>query len=147
MVFCLAIFHSINKSVLPYLVPHSSAVGLSAYLLACLVPGAPQLAVGSSAQSRRNARRCCVGGRPSFVHPPPNRRREALRAANSSRESLQHTAVTTYRCYLPVLTGFVGCRCTGPSLQRRLPVAANRPLSPRVGLQPRYSGFRVTGHR
>ncbi len=55
-----------------------------------------------------------------LVHPPSNRCRKPIHPASSGRVTLQHTPGTTYRCYLPVLTGFIGCCCTGPSHQHRL---------------------------
>ena len=42
------------------------------------------------------------------------------KSASSSRAIPQHTEKSVYRCYLPVLTGFTGFCCTGPSLQHHL---------------------------
>lgn len=42
------------------------------------------------------------------------------KSASSGRAILQHTEKSVYRCYLPVLTGFTGFCCTGPSLQHHL---------------------------
>ncbi len=41
-------------------------------------------------------------------------------SASSGRAIPQHTEKSVYRCYLPVLTGFTGFCCTGPSLQHHL---------------------------
>ena len=43
------------------------------------------------------------------LYPPPD----------SDQVALRHPKVTTYRCFLPDLTGFVGLRRAGPNPQRR----------------------------
>ena len=60
------------------------------------------------------------------MHPPPNRCPGALRTANSSRVTLQHSSGTFYGCYLPVLTGF-----------KRLTLYRTRPSTPLIRRQTR----------
>jgi len=49
----------------------------------------------------------------SFAYPLPPQE-----LADSGQAGPRRPVVTTYRCYLPVLTGFVGRRRAGPDLQR-----------------------------
>ena len=68
-----------------------------------------------------------------------------LPTANSNQVDLRHPKLTTYRCFLPDLTGFVAFRCAGPGYQRYLSRAVPAVPRPRAGIQPRYSGLRVQG--
>jgi len=54
------------------------------------------------------------------VHPLSNRPSSLPKPASSGQAPLRHPGVTTYRCFLPDLTGFVGSRRAGPDLQRHL---------------------------
>jgi hypothetical protein len=53
--------------------------------------------------------------------------------------------MTTYCCFLPDLTGFVGFYCAGPKRQHQFLEADHKIIVPRMGIQPRYSGLRVQG--
>ena len=53
--------------------------------------------------------------------------------------------ITTYRCSLPGLTGFMASRRAGPDHHHHLPEAVPRVPGPRAGIRPRYSGLRVQG--
>ena len=79
------------------------------------------------------------------VHPLSIGRAGLLRLASSGQAPLRHPGVTTYRCFLPDLTGFVGSCRAGPSLHRRLAFAVPTRHQPRGGIRPRYSGLRVQG--
>ncbi len=65
--------------------------------------------------------------------------------ANSNSVYLRHPKLTTYRCSLPGLTGFIAPRRAGPGHQRHLSGAVPTTPRPRAGIQPRYSGLRVQG--
>jgi hypothetical protein len=79
------------------------------------------------------------------VHPLSIRHRRLTLIANSDSVCPRHPKLTTYRCSLPGLTGFVAPRRAGPGPQRRLSKAVPAELRPRAGVQPRYSGLRVQG--
>jgi len=68
-----------------------------------------------------------------------------LPTASSNQVDLRHPKLTTYRCFLPDLTGFAAFRCAGPGYQRYLSRAVPAVPRPRAGIQPRYSGLRVQG--
>jgi hypothetical protein len=59
-------------------------------------------------------------------------------------KSYHDTGRFTYRCFLPDLTEFVTSCCVAPD---RVPHKARVTVDPKKGIQPRVSGFRVTGHR
>jgi len=63
----------------------------------------------------------------------------------SGQAPLRHPGVTTYRCSLPGLAGFVGSRCTGPSLQRFpvRPVSQPRPSRGELGPAMADCGYRA----
>ena len=42
------------------------------------------------------------------------------RAVSSNQAPLRHTGLTTYRCFLPDLTGFMASRCAGPGSHSHL---------------------------
>jgi hypothetical protein len=65
--------------------------------------------------------------------------------ANSNQATLYHTGNTTYRCFLPDLTGFIASSCIEPDYQRRSAKTNLAGCQPQAGIQPRYSGFRVQG--
>jgi len=64
---------------------------------------------------------------------------------SSSQAALRHTENTTYRCFLPDLTGFIASSCIEPNYQHRLAKTRLPGRKPQAGVQPRYSGFRVQG--
>jgi len=51
------------------------------------------------------------------VHPPLIDAIQPDVPARSSLATLQHKNVTTYGCFLPDLTGFMGVPCGGPCYQ------------------------------
>src|SRR5690625_1688897 len=53
--------------------------------------------------------------------------------------------MTVYCCFLPDLTEFTGPCCAGPERQHHSLKADHKIASPRVGIQPRYSGLQVQG--
>jgi|SRR5690625_2620514 len=53
--------------------------------------------------------------------------------------------MTTYCCFLPDLTEFMGFCCAGPERQHQSVKADHKAASPQMGIQPRYSGLRVQG--
>src|SRR5690625_3892540 len=53
--------------------------------------------------------------------------------------------MTVYCCFLPDLTEFTGPCCAGPERQHQFLKADHKVASPRLGIQPRYSGLRVQG--
>ena len=57
--------------------------------------------------------------------------------SNSSQACPRHPKLTTYRCFLPDLTGFIGPRCVGPGYHRYLSRAVPAVPQPRAGIQPR----------
>jgi hypothetical protein len=61
---------------------------------------------------------------------------------SSNQVALRRPEVTTYRCFLPDLTGFVGFCRAGPGLQRHFSLAVSKRSEPQEGFRPRYSGFR-----
>ena len=65
--------------------------------------------------------------------------------SGSSQATLRHPEFTTYRCFLPDLTGFAAFRRVGPSSQHRQPGTEASKGGPPGGIQPRYSGLRVRG--
>jgi len=65
--------------------------------------------------------------------------------ARSNQATLYHTGNTTYRCFLPDLTGFIASSCIEPDYQRRSAKTSLAGCQPQAGIQPRYSGFRVQG--
>ena len=65
--------------------------------------------------------------------------------ASSNQATLYHTGNTTYRCFLPDLTGFIVSSCIEPDYQHRLAKTNLAGREPQTGIQPRYSGFRVQG--
>jgi len=66
-------------------------------------------------------------------------------SGSSDQESLWHPDAATYRCFLPDLTGFVVFCRTGPGPQRHPTEPVPQGYKPQVGIQPRFSGFRVQG--
>src|SRR4249919_903203 len=52
------------------------------------------------------------------VHPPSIRPFGLAALASSGPVALRHPKLTTYRCFLPDLTGFVALRRVGPGPQR-----------------------------
>ncbi len=81
----------------------------------------------------------------TVVHPLSTRPAGLMPSACSGPVALRHPKTTTYRCFLPDLTGFIGFRRVRPSLLRRAAAPVPRCLGPRTGIQPRYSGLRVQG--
>jgi len=79
------------------------------------------------------------------VHPPLIRTLAFSPTGSSSQEPLRHPESATYRCFLPDLTGFIALCCTGPSLRHCLAEPVPEVKRPRMGIQPRFSGFRVQG--
>ena len=79
------------------------------------------------------------------MHPSSNCDHRLVGPNNSGQATPWHPRVTAYGCYLPVLTRFTGPRRTGPNHQRYLATQSRQPSSPRRGIRPRYSGFRVQG--
>ena len=79
------------------------------------------------------------------MHPSSNCDHRLVGPSNSGQATPWHPRVTAYGCYLPVLTRFTGPRRTGPNHQRHLAKQSRQPSSPRRGIRPRYSGFRVQG--
>jgi len=65
--------------------------------------------------------------------------------ASSDQATLCHTGNAIYRCFLPDLTGFIVSSCIEPDYQHRTAKANLADCKPQVGIQPRYSGFRVQG--
>src|SRR4030042_6427377 len=65
--------------------------------------------------------------------------------ASSNQATLYHTGNTTYRCFLPDLTGFIAPSCIEPDYQRRSAKTSLAGCQPQAGIQPRDSGFRVQG--
>lgn len=63
----------------------------------------------------------------------------------SAQVTLRHTEMTTYCCFLPDLTGFMGFCCAGPVRQHQFLEADHKIATPQMGIQPRYSGLRVQG--
>jgi len=61
-----------------------------------------------------------------------------LPTASSNQVDLRHPKLTTYRCFLPDLTGFVALRCAGPGYQHYLSRAVPAVPRPRAGIRPRY---------
>ncbi|MUV37991.1 hypothetical protein JNUCC1_01799 [Lentibacillus sp. JNUCC-1] len=57
----------------------------------------------------------------------------------------RHTEETTYCCFLPDLTGFMGFCCAGPERQHHSTGAGHKAAAPQVGIQPCYSGLQVQG--
>ncbi len=53
--------------------------------------------------------------------------------------------MSTYCCFLPDLTGFVGSCCAGPKHQHQSTKADHTVVIPQMGIRPRYSGLRVQG--
>jgi hypothetical protein len=79
------------------------------------------------------------------VHPLSIRPHRLTLTANSNPVCPRRPKLTTYRCSLPGLTGFMAPRRAGPGPQRRLSRAVPAEPRPRAGVQPRYSGLRVQG--
>ncbi len=67
--------------------------------------------------------------------------------ASSDPATLRHPELSTYGCFLPDLTRFVVLRRAGPDHQRRFAKAVPGETTPQTGIEPRWSGLRVTGHR
>lgn len=65
----------------------------------------------------------------------------------SEQASLRHTLQFAYCCFRQDLTGFTTQHCTGPIHQHRPMYSIPCREDPQRGIQPRYSGLRVTGHR
>src|SRR5699024_7514668 len=63
----------------------------------------------------------------------------------SAQASPRHTRMSTYCCFLPDLTGFMGSCCAGPGRQHQSLEADLKDGQPRMGIRPRYSGLRVQG--
>ena len=95
-------------------------------------------------------------GRPSCPPPLPLKIKRSCtpcrislpglpRPASSDQAPLRRPGGTTYRCFLPDLTGFVGSCRAGPGPQRRFSSAVPESAEPRGGIRPRISGFRVQG--
>jgi hypothetical protein len=84
---------------------------------------------------------CGVNGRAPAVDPvtglPP--------PAGSGQVFPRRPKNSTYRCFLPDLTGFAAPRRVGPSLQRHQSLGSPCSPRPRAGIRPRYSGLRVQG--
>lgn len=80
------------------------------------------------------------------VHPLLIRHSSLHLPANSDQATLRHPKVTIYRCYLPVLTGFIGSCRAGPDPQRRLTNAVPQCRTSKGNSTPlrRVAG---TGHR
>jgi hypothetical protein len=70
---------------------------------------------------------------------------DLLEPVGSNQVTLRRPEVTTYRCFLPDLTGFVGLCRAGPGLQRHFSPAVSRSSEPQEGFRSRYSGLRVQG--
>ncbi len=64
---------------------------------------------------------------------------------DSGQETLRHPELSTYRCFLPDLTGFIALCRAGPGLQRRAGTAVSRGIGSRMGIQLRCSGLRIQG--
>ena len=79
------------------------------------------------------------------MHPPSIRPCGRDRNSRLQPGCPRHTADSTYRCFLPDLTGFAGLRCAGPGLHRHLLPLASARARPRVGIQPCYSGLQEKG--
>ena len=79
------------------------------------------------------------------VHPLSILRCRLTLTTSSNPVCLRHPKLTTYRCSLPGLTGFVAPRRAGPGPQRRSSVAVPAEPRPQAGVRPRYSGLRVQG--
>ncbi len=62
---------------------------------------------------------------------------------DSGQVNLRHPNNMTYRCYLPVLTGFAGTRRTGPGLHRPSGAFPHSLYRPHAGFTPCYSGLQV----
>ena len=80
----------------------------------------------------------------TVVHPLSTRPAGLAPSACSGPVTLRHPNTTTYRCFLPDLTGFIGFRRADQAFN-----ATQRHQSPEAktsnGIQPRYSGLRVQG--
>ena len=59
-----------------------------------------------------------LGGENMAVHPPSIRPFGLTALASSGPVALRHPKLTTYRCFLPDLTGFMALRRVGPGPQR-----------------------------
>ena len=59
-----------------------------------------------------------LGGENMAVHPPSIRPFGLTALASSGPVTLRHPKLTTYRCFLPDLTGFIALRRVGPGPQR-----------------------------
>lgn len=79
------------------------------------------------------------------VHLTSIRRPYALLSFMARLRLPRGTRMTTYCCFLPDLTGFVGSCCAGPERQHQFTKADHTVAIPRQGIQPRYSGLQVQG--
>ncbi len=66
-------------------------------------------------------------------------------AVSSNQATQRHTEGTTYRCFLPDLTGFIVLCCAGPNCQHHLHQASPTNACLTVSLRPRSSGLQVQG--
>ena len=78
-----------------------------------------------------------INTRDKAVHPPSIRSENVSQRAGSSQAILRHPEYTSYRCFLPDLTGFVAIRRVGPNSQRRLSQDRGPDIRPPGGVQPR----------
>jgi hypothetical protein len=62
--------------------------------------------------------------------------------ASSSQAYLRHPDITTYRCFLSDLTGFIAFRRAGPNLQHHLAQAVPPDKSLRQEFDPAIADFR-----
>ena len=87
---------------------------------------------------RRHSRgRPKIRTRKQAVHPPSIRSENISQRAGSGQAIPRHPEYTSYRCFLPDLTGFVAFRRVGPSPQHRLSLDRGLNTRPPGGVQPR----------
>lgn len=71
--------------------------------------------------------------------------RRGTGAVGSRQAPSRHTKGTTYRCFLPDLTRFMGFRCARPVCQHYLPQSDRLIANPLLGIHPAIADCRLQG--